>query len=73
MANDIRLALTVQCHDCTGAHVFDIVSAEEDSLAEKVSKDVICADELHSPIESVKYVSLLGHELLICKWHANIL
>ena len=73
VANDVWLTLAVKRHNSSGAHVLDLIRAEQDSLAEKVPQDVICTDELHSPIESVKDVGLLGNKLLVGEWHANIL
>ena len=73
MSNDIWLAFSVQWHNCPGAHILDLVRTEQDTLAKEVSKDVIRADELHSPIESVKYVSFLRDKLIIREWHADIL
>ena len=73
VANNVWLALAVQRHDRSGAHVLDLVRAEQDSLTEKVPQDVISTDELHPPIESVKDVSFLGDKLLVGEWHANVL
>lgn len=73
VANDVWLTLSVQRHDRSGAHILDLIRAEQDSLAEKVPQNVICTDELHPPIESVKDVGLLGNKLLVSEWHANIL
>ena len=53
MTDDIWLTLTVERHNSRGIHVFDLVSAKQNSLAEEVTEDVVRADKLHTPIESV--------------------
>ena len=51
--DDIGLAVTIKRYNTAEAHVLNLVCAEKDSLAEKVAQDVIRANELHAPIESV--------------------
>lgn len=53
VADDIWLTLTVERHNSRCVHVFNLVSAEKNSLAEEVTEDVVRADKLHPPIESV--------------------
>ena len=53
MAYDVGLSLSVEGTYSRSAHVFDLVCAEQDSLAEEVAQNVVHADELHAPIKSV--------------------
>ena len=53
MANDVGLALSIKGHYSRRTHVFDLIRAEQDTLAEKVTQNVVHADELHAPIKSV--------------------
>ena len=53
VANDVGLSLSVEGTYSRSAHVFDLICAEQDSLAEEVAQNVVHADELHAPIKSV--------------------
>ena len=43
----------------------DLVSGEEDSLAEEVRQNVVSADKLHFPLKRVQDVGFHNHEFII--------
>ena len=54
-------------------HALDLVISEKYALAEKVSKDVIGADELETPVESVQDVKFHGNELAVSERRLDVL
>jgi hypothetical protein len=73
MTDDIGLAVTVHSTDGPCALILDLICRKKDSLAEKVGQHIKRANELHAPIKSVQYVSLLRDKLIVREGNANVL
>ena len=53
-------------------NTLDPVVSEKYTLAEEVSEDVVCADELQSPVQGVEDLNLHKGKLLICEWGLDV-